>query len=70
MNRILVITWFYPPVNSSEGLVTYKLLNNSIYKYDVFTQKKSSSWSYGNEDYLENMLNKSGVDPNLLKKFK
>ena len=23
-----------------------------------------------NEDYLENMLNKSGVDPNLLKKFK
>ena len=25
--KILVITWFYPPVNSSEGLVTYKLLN-------------------------------------------
>ena len=54
MNRILVITWFYPPVNSSEGIVTYKLLNNSKYKYDVFTQKNSSSWSYGNKDYLEN----------------
>lgn len=54
MNRILVITWFYPPVNSSEGIVTYKLLNNSVYKYDVFTQKNSASWSYGNEDYLKN----------------
>ena len=54
MKKILVITWFYPPVNSSEGLVTYKLLNNSKFEYDVFTQCKSSSWSYGNEDYLEN----------------
>lgn len=35
----LVISWFYPPGNSSEGLVTYKLLKNSIYTYDVFTRK-------------------------------
>lgn len=54
MKKILVVTWFYPPVNSSEGIVTYKLLNNSKFEYDVFTQCKSSSWSYGNEDYLEN----------------
>lgn len=57
MKKILVITWFYPPVNSSEGLVTYKLLNNSKYEYDVFTQKNSTSWSYGNKDNLENNKN-------------
>ena len=57
MKKILVITWFYPPVNSSEGLVTYKLLNNSRYEYDVFTQKNSASWSYGNNDNLENNRN-------------
>ncbi len=34
-----VISWFYPPGNSSEGLVTYKLLSNSKYKYDVWTKK-------------------------------
>lgn len=36
--RGLVISWFYPPGNSSEGLVTYKLLKNSKYTYDVFTR--------------------------------
>lgn len=54
MRKILVISWFYPPVNSSEGIVTYKLLNNSKKEYDVFTQKNCSSWSYGNNDYLNN----------------
>lgn len=53
MKKILVITWFYPPVNSSEGIVTYKLLNNSRYEYDVFTQNNSSLWSYSNTDHLE-----------------
>jgi len=57
MKKILVITWFYPPVNSSEGIVTYKLLNNSKFEYDVYTQKNSASWSYGNTDYLENNNN-------------
>lgn len=57
MKKILVITWFYPPVNSSEGLVTYKLLNNSKYEYDVFTQKNSALWSYGNKDNLKNNKN-------------
>ena len=28
MKRILVISWYFPPINSSEGLVTYKLLNS------------------------------------------
>lgn len=57
MKKILVISWFFPPVNSSEGLVTYKLLNNSKYEYDVFTQKSNDSWSYGKNDYLP--LNKN-----------
>lgn len=35
----LVISWYYPPGNSSEGLVTYKLLKNSQFSYDVFTRK-------------------------------
>ena len=47
MKRILVISWFFPPVNSSEGLVTYKLLNNSRYEYDIYMQNNNSSWSYG-----------------------
>ena len=56
--RILVISWFFPPINSSEGLVTYKLLKNSKYKYDVITQKSNESWSYGQTndlDYGENI---------------
>lgn len=44
--RILVISWFFPPINSSEGLVTYKLLNNSKYDYDVYTQNTNNSWAY------------------------
>ena len=52
MKKILVISWFFPPVNSSEGIVTYKLLNNSKYNYDIFTQKGNASWSYGNKDVL------------------
>lgn len=55
--RILVISWFYPPVNSSEGLVTYKLLKASNNNYDVFTQKNNSSWSYGNKDNLPSAKN-------------
>lgn len=52
MKRILVVSWFFPPINSSEGLVTYKLLNNSKYSYDVYTQNSNDSWSYGKNDYL------------------
>lgn len=37
-----VISWFYPPGNSSEGLVTYKLLSHSKYQYDVWTRETQS----------------------------
>ena len=41
-----VISWYFPPINSSEGLVTFKLLKNSKYDYDVFTQSADKTWSY------------------------
>lgn len=50
MKKIFVISWFYPPINSSEGLVTFKHLKNSKYKYVVYTQKDNTSWSYGNKE--------------------
>ncbi len=45
-----VISWYYPPINSAEGTVTHKLLNRSKFSYDVFTQKNTTSWSYGDTD--------------------
>lgn len=49
----LVISWYFPPINSSEGLCTFKLLKNSRYSYDVYTQKNNKNWSYDtNEDKL------------------
>lgn len=52
MKRILVISWFYPPINSSEGLVTYKLLRNSKLLYDICMQENNDSWSYGKNEKL------------------
>lgn len=51
--RGFVISWFFPPINSSEGLVTFKLLSNSKFNYDVFTQNMNVGWTYGkNENKL------------------
>ena len=52
MKKILVISWYFPPINSSEGLVTYKLLKNSKYQYDVCMQDSNDSWSYGKNEQL------------------
>lgn len=57
MKRIFVISWYYPPMNSSEGLVTWKLLNRSENAYDVFTQNRSDAWSYGMNAKMENAGN-------------
>lgn len=46
--KCFVISWYFPPINSSEGLCTYKLLKNSKYKYDVYTQGCNLEWTYGN----------------------
>lgn len=53
MKKIFVVCWYYPPLNSSEGLVTWKLLNRSEYEYDVFTQDSSEAWSYGQNAVFE-----------------
>lgn len=50
MKRILVISWFYPPINSSEAMLTAKLLKYSRYTYDIFTQGRSEAWSFGRSD--------------------
>ena len=48
-----VTSWYFPPINSSEGTCTFKLLKNSKYEYDVFTQKNNKNWSYDtNEDKM------------------
>ena len=46
MKKGFVICWYYPPGNSSEGLVTFKLLSNSKYSYDVWTREnqQQSVW--------------------------
>lgn len=61
MKKILVISWFYPPINSSEGLVTYKLINNSEYEYDVYTQNGVTSWSYGSNMDFKNETNVTSI---------
>ena len=43
--KIFVASWFFPPATSSEGIVTYKLLRNSKYEYDVFSST-SQQWGY------------------------
>lgn len=45
-----MIGWYFPPINSSEGLVTYKLLKNSKFNYDVFMQKNNDAWAYKRTD--------------------
>ena len=57
MKRIFVVSWFYPPINSSEGLVTFKLINNSKYSYDVFTQNNFHDWTYGSNVNYKNKKN-------------
>lgn len=43
MKKGFVVSWFYPPGNSSEGLVTYKLLKNSKLEYDVFAKDNENA---------------------------
>lgn len=43
--KIFVASWFFPPQTSSEGIVTYKLLRNSQFNYDVVCAN-CSLWGY------------------------
>ncbi len=62
--KILVISWFYPPINSSEGLVTFKLINNSKFEYDVFTQSSVEDWTYGSNVSYKNNNNVKVITSN------
>ena len=62
MKRILVISWFYPPINSSEAMLTAKLLKYSRYYYDVFTQGRSEAWSYGRDSELSVCENQRRIE--------
>ncbi|MDR3314855.1 MAG: glycosyltransferase, partial [Coriobacteriales bacterium] len=46
--RIFVASWFFPPMTSSEGIVSYKLLRNSRHQFDVCSST-SGQWSYKQE---------------------
>ena len=50
--RGFVASWFFPPLTSAEGLVTFKLLKASQYKYDVCSSI-SNKWSYQKDSVLE-----------------
>lgn len=62
--NIFVISWFYPPINSSEGIVTFKLLKNSNFSYVVFTQDKDTSWSYDEKEENLKSPNITVIKPN------
>jgi hypothetical protein len=47
----LVVSWFFPPATSAEGLVTFKLLKNSSFEYDV-VYAQSRQWSYDRDSAL------------------
>lgn len=50
--KIFVVSWFYPPVTTSEALVTYKLLSNSRHDY-YLCSASSKKWSYTKESDLK-----------------
>lgn len=47
----LIVSWFFPPATSAEGLVTFKLLRNSQSRYDVVSAD-NRSWSYDADSEL------------------
>lgn len=54
--NICVISWFFPPANSSEGLVTYKLLKHSSHEFTVLSST-SSLWGYDKSSGLKQLNN-------------
>lgn len=50
--KIFVVSWFYPPVTTSEALVTYKLLSNSRHEY-YLCSASSNKWSYTKKSNLK-----------------
>ena len=55
-----VISWFFPPGNSSEGLVAYKLLRNSRLNYTVWT-RGDSNYDVWDRPVIENNLTSKNI---------
>ena len=54
--KIYVASYFFPPNTSSEGLVTYKLLRNSVHEYYVCSAL-TNNWSYNSVTEINNEKN-------------
>ena len=50
--KIYVVSWFFPPINAAEGIVTYKLLKESKYSYDVYTQANDDKYAFKKDEKL------------------
>lgn len=46
MKKIFVSSWFFPPNNSAEGIVSFKLLKKSKYNYDVYSYGGNDKYSF------------------------
>lgn len=46
------ISYYYPPLNSSEGYSEYKVYSHSKYKIEVYSQKNLFGWTYSNDNFL------------------
>lgn len=58
--RIFVISWFFPPLNSSEGMVTFKLLKSSRHEYVVFSSNQLF-WSYDNRSLVASLSDSKNI---------
>ena len=50
--KVYVVSWFFPPVNAAEGIVAFKLMKESKYSYDVFTQANNDKYAFKKDDKL------------------
>ena len=65
--KIFVASWFYPPVTTSEALVTYKLFSNSKHEYYVCSAS-SKQWSYNSDTELKEETNYNYIEKDFINK--
>ena len=53
MKKVFVVSWFFPPVNAAEAIVTFKLLKESKYKYDVYSHCVNDRFTFVQESRLK-----------------
>ena len=69
MKKIFVSSWFFPPINSAEGIVTFKLLKRSKFRYDVFTHNRDDNYTFVQDSKLTskniNVISSDDLNPKL-----